>query len=68
MLEAISGIACTVAVTSRSAYSFLSAGAKSAPAAQITAPQSLSTFNISSFDSDARQPGIDSILSNVPPV
>ena len=39
MLEAISGIACTVPVTSLSAYNFLSAGANPAPAAQITAPQ-----------------------------
>ena len=66
--DAISGIASTVAVTSRSAYNFLSAGAKPAPAAQITAPQSCRTFNISSFESDARQPGIDSNLSRVPPV
>ena len=66
--DAISGIASTVAVTSRSAYNFLSAGAKPAPAAQITAPQSCNTLSISSFDKDARQPGIDSSLSNVPPV
>jgi hypothetical protein len=66
--DAISGIASTVAVTSRSAYNFLSAGAKPAPAAQITAPQSCNTFNISSLDNDARQPGIDSSLSKVPPV
>jgi len=66
--EAISGIAGTVPVTSRSAYNFLSAGASPDPAAQITAPQSWRTFNISEFVNDARQPGIDSILSNVPPV
>ena len=66
--EAISGIASTVAVTSRSAYNFLSAGANPLPAAQITAPHSFKTDNISAFDSDARQPGIDSILSRVPPV
>ncbi|CAB4758585.1 unannotated protein [freshwater metagenome] len=66
--DAISGIASTVAVTSRNAYSFLSAGARPAPAAQITAPTSCKTFNISSLDSDARHPGIDSNLSSVPPV
>ena len=66
--EAISGIDSTVAVTSRSAYNFLSAGAKSALAAQMTAPQSCKTFNICAFVNDARQPGIDSNLSSVPPV
>ena len=66
--DAMSGIASTVAVTSRSAYNFLSAGASPAPAAQITAPQSCKTLSISSFDSEARQPGIDSNLSKVPPV
>ena len=66
--EAISGIAGTVPVTSRRAYNFLSAGAKPVPAAQITAPQSCKTLNISELDNEARQPGIDSILSNVPPV
>ena len=66
--DAISGIASTVAVTSRKAYNFLSAGASPAPAAQITAPVSCKTFNISVFESEARQPGIDSSLSRVPPV
>ena len=66
--DAMSGIASTVAVTSRNAYNFLSAGAKPGPAAQITAPQSCKTFSISAFVSDARHPGIDSNLSNVPPV
>ena len=69
MIElAISGIASTVPVTSRSAYSFLSAGASPSPAAQITAPTSSSCRISSSFDSAARQPGIDSSLSSVPPV
>lgn len=69
MIElAISGIASTVPVTSRSAYSFLSAGASPSPAAQITAPTSSSWRIISSLDSAARQPGIDSSLSRVPPV
>ena len=66
--DAIRGMASTVAVTSRSAYNFLSAGAKPAPAAQITAPVSWRTFNISSLVRDARHPGIDSSLSRVPPV
>ena len=69
MLEAISGIASTVPVTSRSAYSFLSAGARPEPAAQMTAPTSPFIWaNISSLLSAARQPGIDSSLSSVPPV
>ena len=43
MIElAISGIASTVPVTSRNAYSFLSAGARPSPAAQMTAPTSSS--------------------------
>lgn len=66
--EAISGIASTVPVTSRSAYSFLSAGARPSPAAQMTAPVSPRTRSISSLDSSARQPGMDSSLSRVPPV
>ncbi len=66
--EAISGIASTVPVTSRSAYSFLSAGARPSPAAQITAPTPSRTSSISSLESSARQPGIDSSLSRVPPV
>ena len=66
--DAINGIASTVAVTSRRAYNFLSAGASPAPAAQITAPTSLNTRSISSLVNDARHPGIDSNLSSVPPV
>ncbi len=65
---AMSGIASTVPVTSRRAYSFLSAGARPSPAAQITAPTDSSWSNISSFDSAARHPGTDSSLSRVPPV
>ena len=69
MIElAISGIDSTVPVTSRSAYSFLSAGARPDPAAQITAPTSSSWRIISSLPSEARQPGIASSLSSVPPV
>ena len=58
MIElAISGIASTVPVTSRSAYSLRSAGARPEPAWQITAPTSSSWRSISSLDSAARQPG-----------
>ena len=46
----------------------MSAGASPSPAAQTTAPTDSSWANISSFDSPARQPGIDSSLSRVPPV
>ena len=66
--EAINGIASTVPVTSRSAYSFLSAGTRPACAAQMTAPTSSSWVIISTLLSSARQPGIDSSLSSVPPV
>ncbi len=64
----IRGIDSTVPVTSRRAYILRSAGARPGPAAQITAPTSRSTEIISSGASAARQPGIDSILSSVPPV
>ena len=66
--EAISGTDSTVPVTSRSAYSFRSAGASDSPAAQITAPTSRSWSRNSAADSVARQPGIASSLSRVPPV
>ena len=46
----------------------MSAGASPSPAAQITAPTDSSWANISSLESAARQPGIDSSLSSVPPV
>ena len=69
MIElAISGIDSTVPVTSRSAYSRRSAGARPAPAAQMTQPTSRSTAIISAGDSAARQPGMASSLSSVPPV
>jgi hypothetical protein len=57
-----------VPVTSRRAYIARSAGASPDPAAQITPPTSRSIRFISSFDSDARHPAIDSSLSSVPPV
>ena len=69
MIElAISGIDSTVPVTSRRWYSRRSAGARPGPAAQITQPVARSTAIISAADSSARQPGIDSSLSSVPPV
>ena len=69
MIElAISGIDSTVPVTSRSAYSLRSAGARPGPAAQITQPVPASTLIISAPDRTARQPGMDSSLSSVPPV
>mgnify|MGYP002135224055 CR=1 FL=1 len=61
-------ILVAVAVVSRRAYSFLSAGARPEPAAQITPPTSRRTSNISSLVRLAHQPGMDSILSSVPPV
>ena len=66
--EAISGMISTVPVTSRRAYSFLSAGARPDPAAQITAPTDSSWASISALLRSARQPGIASSLSRVPPV
>ena len=69
MMElAMSGIASTVPGTSRSAYSFLSAGARPDPAAQMTAPTSSSWRIIASLDRAACQPATDSSLSSVPPV
>ncbi len=68
MIElAMSGMHSTVEVMSRSAYSFLSAGASPAPAAQMTPPTSRSCASISSGLTSARQPRIDSSLSSVPP-
>jgi hypothetical protein len=66
--EAISGIASTVPVMSRSPYNLPSAGASPAPAAQTTAPTSSNCAMNSSAVRDARQPGMLSSLSSVPPV
>ncbi len=69
MIElAISGIDSTVAVTSRSAYSRPSAGARPLPAAAITAPAEASAEDSSELARATRKPGIDSSLSRVPPV
>ena len=68
MLEAISGTQDTVAVTSRSAYSFLSAGAR-LPVWPITArPISFTWRKNCCGVRETVQPGMASILSSVPPV
>ena len=68
MLLAMSGIQETVAVTSRSAYIFLSAGAR-LPVCPMTAmPMSFTCRKNASCVSDTEHPGIASILSSVPPV
>ena len=68
MLEAISAMSSTVAVTSRSAYIALSAGTRSAVCAHTARPIA-STWAISSSpESSVRMPGIASSLSSVPPV
>ena len=69
MIElAISGMDSTVPVTSRSAYSFRSAGARSSVAAHMTQPTVDRRSTNSPVASPARQPGIASSLSSVPPV
>mmetsp|Transcript_1057 Transcript_1057/g.2601 ORF Transcript_1057/g.2601 Transcript_1057/m.2601 type:complete len:204 (-) Transcript_1057:154-765(-) len=69
MIDAtISGSEEVVAVTSRSAYSFLSTGQMAGIGEMITTPISESCFRISSMESSVRNPGIDSSLSSVPPV
>ena len=69
MIElAIGGTMSTVDVTSRSAYSFLSAGTRFAVWPTIAMPTSRSCATSSSVVSSTRNPGIDSSLSSVPPV
>gem|GEM_PF-3303767 len=66
--DAISGSDSTVAVTSRSAYSRLSAGAMLF-VWPIRHSPSLSTSSVNrSTERSTRKPGIDSSLSSVPPV
>jgi len=68
ILEAISGIESTVAVTSRRAYKALSAGTR-LPDCPVTAtPTELTMAAKRSGDSLVSKPGIDSSLSTVPPV
>ena len=68
MEAAISGMHSIVPVTSRSAYSFLSAGAISAVWPTSAHPMEASDAFISAIDKLVRKPGIDSSLSSVPPV
>ncbi len=68
MLAAMSETLSTVAVTSRSAYSFLSAGTMSAVCPTTARPVSLTWATNCSTVSSTRKPGIDSSLSSVPPV
>ncbi len=68
ILLAISGMLGTVAVTSRRAYSFLSAGARSAVCPITATPMVFTWLKKSSSLISTLAPGIDSILSSVPPV
>ena len=68
MLAAISGIESTVAVTSRSAYSCLSAGHEIGGLADDRHADVAHLATNSSSVSSTRKPGIDSSLSSVPPV
>ncbi len=69
MIDALmSGMLSTVPVTSRSAYSFLSAGAISEVCPIIAQPVVFNARFISSRDRPTRNPGIASSLSSVPPV
>ncbi len=65
--EAMSGREGTVPVTSRSAYSLPSAGARSCVCPATTSPISLSCRLNRSRLSRVEKPGIDSSLSSVPP-
>jgi hypothetical protein len=67
-LEAIRAGLATVAVTSRRAYSRLSAGTRSWVAAATARPIRSTWSRSSSGDRSTRKPGIDSSLSRVPPV
>ena len=66
--DAISDILSTVAVTSRSAYSFLSAGASSFVCPMIAIPISFTFFSNSCTVISVEKPGKLSSLSMVPPV
>ena len=68
MLAAMSGIDSTVAVASRSAYIFLSAGAISGVCPIIAQPMLSICARASASVRSVRKPGIDSSLSSVPPV
>ena len=64
----MSGIDSTVAVASRSAYIFLSAGAISGVCPIIAQPSRSSCCARLASERSVRNPGIDSSLSSVPPV
>ena len=66
--EAISPKLSTVAVTSRSAYSFLSAGVMCAVCPMTAMPILRTCARNASGSRLVRKPGMDSILSTVPPV
>ncbi len=66
--EAIKGMDCTVPVTSRRAYSFPSAGARSRDWPVRTIPFSFSWCLNSSVVRSTRYPGMASNLSSVPPL
>ena len=68
MDTAIRGMLSTVAVTSRSAYNFLSAGARFPDCPITERPVLFTTAKKLSRSSEVCIPGIDSILSTVPPV
>ena len=68
MDAAINGMLSTVLVTSRRAYSFLSAGAIFADWPMIANPKSFTVSKNASSSMAVARPGIDSSLSIVPPV
>ena len=68
MEDAISGMLSTVLVTSRSAYSRLSAGASWSLWDTTQQPTARTMDRNSSSGSSTRMPGMASILSMVPPV
>ncbi len=68
MLAAIREILSTVAVTSRSAYSFLSAGARFPVCPATAIPISFTISKNFDWSRDVERPGMASSLSRVPPV
>ena len=66
--EAIKGTHPTVAVTSRKAYIFLSAGTRLPVCPMTATPFSRTIFLKESIDCSMFVPGMDSSLSKVPPV
>src|SRR5688572_16674531 len=68
MLAVISGMLGTVVVTSRRAYSLLSAGTSSAEAPVTPQPPRPTPASTPPSDRPVRNPGIASSLSSLPPV